>query len=141
MAVYILQWKDFCFFNDFWYTINWKSHVNMWKWIYREHAPQLKMIFVHIVFAFSLQKSNNVFAWLLEIPVLHRGIGTLRSATANLDDGVLQTKTFFIQNKENKSFSAQKVVSAPSSFCIQHQSGHFHVFRTTWTRRETWAVP
>ena len=29
-------------------------------------------------------------------------LGTLRSTTANLDDGVLQTKEFFIQNKENK---------------------------------------
>ena len=48
--------------------------------------------------------------------------------TANLDDGVLQTKEFAIQNKENKSFLLPKVISTTSSFCIQRQSGHFQKF-------------
>ena len=29
-------------------------------------------------------------------------LGTLRSTTTNLDDGISQTKEFFIQNKKNK---------------------------------------
>ena len=44
---------------------------------------------------------------IINIPLYFTGIiisliGTLRSTTANLDDGVAQTKEFFIQNKENK---------------------------------------
>ena len=67
-------------------------------------------------------------------------LGSLRSTTANFDDGVAQANEFFIQNTEKKKFPAPMVISTPYLFCKQRQPGHFHVFRTAWIA-ETRAVP
>ena len=95
---------------------------------------QTELSFLFIVVCYFCLDIGNVNVRSLLCAVLLCN-GDLTIYDVNVDDDVVLTKQFFMENKENESFSSFGVFSTPSSLYIQSHSDDFHFLKTTSAHR------